>query len=290
MLRVVEGICDAHTAAWSSLPFFGTAKATLSANLIALTAAIGQQSTGTKGATAQKKIYRTAMEEDLLRLAAAVQLHCRFSGDETAAREASLTPSGISVMGDNGLLGLAVRIEGRANDIGAAGLLPYGVDGAFLTAFTLKLESYQNSIDNPSQAEQEQMKSTADIARILKESLTLLDTQLDVATELIKAAQPNFYAEYWTARKIEDAGHAPRTLTVCVTDSTTGKPLERVKASLMPGKLKRKTSPAGRFYVQTLATGLYTLTLVREGYALVVQEVRVDKGGRAEVVVQMQPE
>jgi len=31
--RALEGVCDAHAAAWSAIPAFGTAKAALSAHL-----------------------------------------------------------------------------------------------------------------------------------------------------------------------------------------------------------------------------------------------------------------
>ncbi len=286
--RALEGICDAHAAAWSAIPAFGTAKAALSAHLRTLEDAIGVQDTGTKGATAQKKLHRRTLESYSFRLAAAVRLSSLGSGDAEMAREATLTPSRLRLMVDNALLGMASRIQGWANDIGAAGLLPFGIDAAFLAAFVAEMAAFGDHIGGPQAAEADQMQATANIARLLSECKALLTTFLDPGTELVRASAPEFYAEYWVAHRIKDAATRPRALRVQVLDGATGAPVAGVRATLLPGNKVKRTGPAGRFYVQSLKSGVYNIALEQEGYAPATAEVRVQKGGRAEVVVRLQ--
>ncbi len=289
MQRAVEGVCDAHSTVLRGLPFFVAAKAQFSLNLANITAAIGLQNTGTEGATTQKEIYRNGVETDLLRLAAAVRVSSSLSGNEKGAREATITPSGIDVMGDNAFLGLATRILGAANVIGAAGLTPFGVDAAFLGAFARALDMYRTAIDDPRHAEAEQMRGTAELARLLAENDAVMEDRMDPGTELLKATQPGFYTEYWVAREIEDEATTPRALQISVTDTHTGMPLANVSITIMPGGVAKTTGPSGQVRVQTLAAGNYSLKLVRGGYTTHTEQVIIVDGERADVVVQMLP-
>ena len=289
MYRAVEGTCDAHQSAWQSLPFFAAAKSQLSTNITNITAAIALQGTGTEGATAQKEIYRNALEQDLLRLAAAVRLASLQANNSKGAKEATLTPSGVDDLSDNALLGLATRILGASGTLGGAALLPFGIDATFLTAFGPRIDAFRLSIDDPRHAQSEQVRGTTELARLIAATDALLEERLDPATELIKSGQPGFYTEYWASREIEDEATDTRALEVSVTDQKTGAPLANVSAMIKPGDIGKMTGPAGRFYVQSLVPGGYSIRLTRGGYQNADVEVTILAGERTRMAVSMKP-
>jgi hypothetical protein len=56
-------------------------------------------------------------------------------------------------------------------------------------------------------------------------------------------------------------------LTVNVADALTGQPVAGVDAIINPGNIRTVTTDGGDFYIPSLASGNYILTLRRIGYA-----------------------
>ena len=140
--------------------------------------------------------------------------------------------------------------------------------------------------------------------KIMKELFPLVMTleNIDLAVDIVRLTQVNFYNGYKTARKIIITGSSTLSVKGLVTDATNGEPLKGVTVSFMldggvaraksassnaKADFVKKTADKGGFNVKGLPAGIYNVSVKKVGYAEKMTTVAVSDGEMTELNIQL---
>ncbi|MBK8808983.1 MAG: carboxypeptidase regulatory-like domain-containing protein [Bacteroidales bacterium] len=170
-------------------------------------------------------------------------------------------------------------------------LATYGIVAETQTTLKTLISEFNASIPKPRLGIDEKKQATQQLAALFKTLDTALNN-MDLAIEIVRLTQVNFYNGYKTARKIIATGASTLAVKGLVKDATTGAPVKgaqvefcREGAAMIMGKaqtgtskivLSKKTADKGGLLVKFLPAGRYQVTVKKVGYADVVTSIDVN--------------
>lgn len=284
MIHGVKEHGESQPDAWSgSVPF--TNGFTHFKNRLAVLDGYIPQQQSPATVRAQKKDMQVSLRGALNTLVTGLRSFGYDHNRQDVLDMARYTPSDITRMTLTDLAAVSETLHGKVNELlngkPPVSLSDYGITEDTQTTLGNYISGFNTLKGQEKAARAVPIEATAQIAALLTEITGILDNRLDNAAELLRAAQPEFVAQYFIVRRIDDAHHQALALMVRVMDGA-GAPVEKALI-VLPNGVKRKTTAKGACQVQNLPDGSYNITISKEGYATVTQPV-VITGGETEIV------
>ncbi len=128
---------------------------------------------------------------------------------------------------------------------------------------------YEASIPQKEKAELDQKNVTHTLGENYKTADKLVSS-FDKLVEIVHITDAQFYADYKAMRKIEVPVDVVQ-LVAKITDAETGAGIPKATVTLTPADdtsdpIVKQTAEKGGFQLKTIATGVYTVTVVKIGY------------------------
>jgi len=155
-------------------------------------------------------------------------------------------------------------IYGRAKDL-VGNLTDYGVTGVMLDTLENSINDYTAYIPKPRAGIVERKQATNEMHGLFTDSDMVLKN-MDALVTMLQFSEPEFYATYFSSRKIIRPGYRTVALRGFITD-TDGLPLPKVAVIIEDTDITRKSTSSGAFEVKDLASGMYNIVMQKSGYA-----------------------
>ena len=279
-----------NTVITTPLPNF-TANFTSFTNTIIQIQAIAElqdfEKTGISDSKSQLKATLCSSSADYSRKLVAF---ASFSNNAVLLKEIKISESELKRLADTDLKTKAQELYDRAQT-NVAALITYGITAATQTTLQTAITAFNASIPKPRLGIDEKKQATQQLTVLYKTLDTVLDN-IDLAIDIVKLSQVNFYNGYKTARKIIVTGSSTLSVKGLVTDAITGEPIKgamvefsqvvgtmmMAKASATTAVLTKKTAEKGGIQVKSLPAGTYQVTIKKVGYADQIVTISVNDG------------
>jgi hypothetical protein len=221
----------------------------------------------------------------------------KFSNNILLQNDVKFTSSGFSKMTDTGLKDYAQIVYNKAQ-ANLDSLPSYGITAETQKTMLETLTAYNESISKPRVGITERSQATKQLAVLFDNANTIL-RNMDIAVEIIRIPQKNFYDGYKTVRKIVETSSAYLTLKARATEKETGLPVKGAiftfKTSVHMagvtsgnGEIVKKTAEKGRFNVKSMPAGTYQVTVHKPGYTDKTETVIVADGEMTDLRVELE--
>lgn len=221
----------------------------------------------------------------------------KFSNNILLQNDVKFTSSNFSKMTDTGLKDYAQIVYDKA-EANVDALPSYGITAETQKTMLETLTAYNESISKPRVGIAERSQATKQLASLFDTADTIL-RNMDLAVEIIRIPQKNFYDGYKTARKTIETSSAYLTLKALATERQTGLPVKGAiftfKASAkmdgfasVNGEIVKKTAEKGRFHVKNMPAGIYQVSVRKPGYADKTETVIVADGEMTDLRVELE--
>jgi len=282
-----------NTTITTTLPNF-TANYTSFTNTITQIQAIAElqdfEKTGISDSKGQQKATLCSLSADYSRKLVAF---ATFTNNPVLLKEIKISESELKRLADTDLKTKAQELYDRAQT-NVSALSTYGITAATQTTLQTAITAFNASIPKPRLGIDEKKQATQQLTVLFKTFDTVL-TNIDLAIDIVKLTQVNFYNGYKTARKIIVTGSSSLSVKGLVTDAETGEPVKGVtvsfalddgtqmmakagKASSPTTVLTKKTAEKGGLQVKSLPSGTYIVTIKKVGFADQVVTISVNDG------------
>lgn len=238
----------------------------------------------------QSKIILCGLAADLSRK---LVTFARFTNNLVLLKEIKMSESTLKRLPDVDLKTKAQELYDRAQS-NIASLASYGITAASQTALLAAITSFTASIPKPRLGIDETKQATQQLLVLFK-TLDAAWENIDLAIEIVRLTQVNFYNGYKTARKVIVTGGSSIALRGMVTDAATGEPVsnaciefwpvdgvlmavDAAKSAKAKPLVEKKTARKGGVMVKSLPEGQYQVTIKKGGYADVVTRVYITNG------------
>ena len=284
MYLVMRDYMTTNATILAALPNFATNQTAFLNAIIQIQASDEQQNFNKTGIAAGK----SQLKQTVVTLAAdssrKLTAYAKFTGNLTLLSEINYTESDLKKCRSTNLRDTAQGIYDRAQPI-VASLATYGITAATQTALLNAINAFHAAIPKPRLGITEKKQSTTQIAALFKTADAALEN-IDIAVEIVRLTQVNFYNGYKTARKLVLTGGGSVSVKGNVTDASTDEPLKsahlKFKNTGSPARLNagltKQTADKGGFMIRTLAEGSYQVTITKPGYKEQTVTVNVSTG------------
>ena len=246
-----------------------------------------QQKMGKKGVTVIKNQFKESLIVMSADYARKLGVYAKFTNNPTLADDVKFTESKLRQVADTAVKDYAQIVYDRAQPI-VASLATYGITPATQTVLLKAISDYNTSIGKPGVIRVEGGKTTQQLDNLFAIADSAL-VNMDLAVEIIRLTQVDFYNSYKNARKVIDTGVGSLAVKGLVTDAVSGEPVKGATLSfvlegngtMLKGAKKatesvvKKTAEKGGFNIKTLPSGMYTVIIKKVGYADQVATVAV---------------
>lgn len=278
-----------YTAITNALPNY-SANSTIFLNTIPQIQAVSvQQKMSKKGIADGKNTLKNNLIVTAADYSRKLGAYATFTNNATLAQEVKFSESKLRQSSDTAVKDYAQIVYDRAQPIVAA-LATYGITAATQTALASAIAAYNASIGKPGAGRSEGAQTTKQLATLFKTAEAAL-ANMDIAVEIVRLTQVNFYNGYKSARKVIGTGTSTLSVKGMVADAQTGAPIKGVTVSFaLDGGMSRakgaastpdvvkKSADKGGFNVKSLPAGTYLVSLKKAGYADLVTSVSVNDG------------
>jgi hypothetical protein len=258
-----------------------------------------QQKLSKKGVTDSKNQLKETLIVTTADYARKLGAYAKFTNNAKLAQEVKFSEGKLRQVADTAVKNYGQIVHDLAQPL-IRSLTPYGITGETQATLAGAITAYNDSIGKPGAERSEGTQITKQLATLFKTADTALEN-MDVAVEIIRLTQVDFYNGYKSARKVIETGSGSLSIKGIVTDAKTGLPLKGVTVSfaLDGGMMKaaaatttepelvKKTAEKGGFNVKGLASGTYQVTLRKVGYADQVVTISVNDGEMTELNVSL---
>lgn len=256
----VIGVMEANTIAWSDFAPVSSAYEKFKEAYETVNTYLALQDTKTNGTTHAKEELRATTEDQMMHVADTVVLHFKLTNKQQEVYDVMTTKGGLKRLSDAAFIGKATKIISTAGEVPPADLTALGLTPTQYADAASNLELFVKSIGSPRKMKGISKLGTAQLATVTTTYMDALSEDLDPAMRVLGYAKPELFFEYDSARKMMEPARRTRELTVRVT-KPDGTPLERVRAIITPGNIKKATGTKGLFYMQNMEAGIYSVTL-----------------------------
>ena len=258
-----------------------------------------QQKMGKKGVTVIKNQFKESLIVMSADYARKLGVYAKFTNNPTLADDVKFTESKLRQVADTAVKDYAQIVYDRAQPI-VASLATYGITPATQTVLLKSISDYNTSIGKPGVTRVEGGKTTQQLDNLFATADSAL-ANMDLAVEIVRLTQVDFYNSYKNARKVIDTGVGSLAVKGLVTDAVSGEPVKGATLSfvlegngtMLKGAKKatesvvKKTAEKGGFNIKSLPSGMYTVIIKKVGYADQVATVAVADGDLTELNIQL---
>jgi hypothetical protein len=132
-------------------------------------------------------------------------------------------------------------------------LIPFGVTAARVTAFQTQITDYVAAVPNARSAIAGRKADNLVLRTLIASTGAILNDQMDQLIIQLEPANPEFYTNYLTARKLVDPRTLHTRITGTITDAVTGNPIDPVLTNVSA------VSSTGTTYTGTANDDGYTV-------------------------------
>ena len=246
------------------------------------------EKTGIADSKTQLKASLCSLSADYSRKMVA---YATFTNNAVLLKEIKISESELKRLADADLKTKAQELYDRAQS-NLAALATYGIAAATQTNLQTAITAFNASIPKPRLGIDEKKQATQQLLVLFKTLDSSLEN-IDLAIDIVRLTQVNFYNGYKTARKIIITGTTTLSVKGLVTDSITGEPVKGATIEFSPAEavmmmtkteksvvspiiVTKKTAEKGGIQVKSLPAGTYQVTIKKVGYADVVTTVNVN--------------
>ena len=229
--------------------------------------------------TAEKKVMRDIIVQEGTFIAMRIKRYALKVQDTGLAKSMDYSEWDLRKASDNELAGICNLIISKAAPI-LGQLKIYSVSAELFATFKKATTDFSAMIAKPLSAESQTKNATAALAKLFKETDSILANGLDLDIEVYKKSNPDFYNELQAARKVNKAASSVTALRASVTDKATGKPIKAatfvfskhlngnalLAASTNGSKVTKKTTDKGNLRITNMVEGIYDVTVSKTGY------------------------
>jgi hypothetical protein len=296
MYLSTEKTLDESETLWAGVPALVLAKTTLSTNI----AAIGDYNTqllsdGT-GQTLIKNQNRDNLEDGVLKLSGGLVAHFTAEGQVAMRKDVTFKPYQVNRAKDIELYNMAHLLVKIALPVKTQ-LEKYYIFEADIVELDALHTAFLKSIPGKRDSVGSGTAARLAMRLLFKETDVLIKDQLDNLMVIYRAAKPEFYSKYGTARVIVDLGHGkkagnstPGTPATTTTASVNGKVYDtETEAGLVGAKVMIEgrnlttTADAQGLYSLTTVPGTYTLLAEKEGFEAYSDDIVLEAGDALEL-------
>ncbi len=257
-----------------------------------------QQKMSKKGVTVVKNQFKESLIVMCGDYARKLGVYAKFTNNPTLAEDVKLTESKLRRVADTAVKDYAQILYDRAQPI-VASLATYGITVATQTALLKAITDYNASIGKPGVTRVEGGKTTQQLDALFVTADNAL-TNMDLAVEIVKLTQVDFYNSYKSARKVIETGVGSLAVKGFVTDAVSGEPVKGATLSFVleggamaKGAKKatesvvKKSADKGGFNIKSLPSGMYSVIVKKVGYADQMATVAVADGDLTELLIEL---
>jgi len=257
------------------LPNFAANTTVLKETIVNIQVIAERQKSDKKGLAKLKNELRDKLIALVVDNSRKIAAFAKFSNNTILQNEVKFAPSGFSKMTDTGLKDYAQIVHDKAQ-ANLDALPSYGITAETQKTLSETLTAYNESISKPRVGIAERSQATKQLIMLFDTVDTILGN-MDLAMEIIRLPQKNFYDGYKTARKIVETSAGKLTLKAQATEKQTGLPVKGAiftfRASTQMtgvisgnGEIVKKTEEKGRFNIKNMPAGTYQVTVSKPGY------------------------
>lgn len=298
MYLAVKDLLSGNASIVSSLPNYAGFYTALQNAIVQIQTYGEQQMFDKKGI----KVSKVQLRNTLVMLAAdtsrKMQAYAKFANNQLLLSETKFTESDLKLAPDTALRDNTQGIYNRAQT-NLAAVAPYGISAATQTTLLNAINAFVAAIPKPRLGTADKKLSTLQV----KNGFIAADgalSNIDTLVEILKLTQQNFYSNYKTARKIIETGTSSLAVKALIIDAITGEPIKGVKvkfsldtsatkakAARIVDDVVKKTAEKGGFIIKSLPSGMYKVTLSKNGYTELIETIAVSEGELTELNIQL---
>lgn len=265
MYYVLQTFCQANTPIWENDKPFNRSYKEFAAQLPLIEQYRNTQTQNTSGLAKNKSNKREEVIEQAYFVANRLQSYATVEKNDELLAKVNYPRSVFVQYRDTNLIGLCQAILEQAQ-IHLNALEEYSVKAETLTNLQIAIQAYQDDLGKPRSAQANTKVATDALKKLFLDTNTLLTSRLDKDVEVFRVSHPDFYQQYFNARRIVQSATVRLSLRVTVLDAATRTPIANVKASFAGYNTTKRTSEKGNFQIKNLAAGDYQMTLEKIGY------------------------
>jgi hypothetical protein len=278
---------DSYRAITDALPNYAANSSMFENTIPQIQALAEQQKTSTKGFTVLKNTYREALIVTTADYSRKLGAYAQFTDNAVLAQQIKFSERKLRLSTDTAVRDYAQIVYDRAQET-LADLEVYGISASSQTELQNAIALYNDSIGKPAANRTEKGKITRQMENLFAIAEIAL-ANMDVAVEIIRLPQRDFYLSYKKARRIiKTAGSL--ALKGLVVDASSNKPIKGVSLSFSlvnnggsanGAAIVKKTYVKGGFNIKSLGAGVYTVAVKKVGYGDELATVAVAVGEMA---------
>lgn len=205
MYVVTLDTCKQHEGEWAGIPKMVSAVNDLENRLNELNAIVSSHEVVTVGVGSTKTLKLKALFSALEEVHGAFRMLADELGDNTLKVNHTIQPSALRKMNTAKLQSHIARTADALIESGAL-LEPFGIDSARLGSILQVIDECVNIISKPRIAIVERKSLTAGMSAKVDAIDKILKERIDILVRLMKPSLPDFFNQYFAARKIVVTG------------------------------------------------------------------------------------
>ena len=251
-----------------------------------------------KGVALNKGQYRKTLVLLSADTSRKLTAYAKFANNQVLLSETKYTESDLNRIADTTLRDAAQGIYDRAQ-ANLTALTTYGITAATQTSLLNAINAFVGSIPKPRLSIADKKNTTTYLANLFKQADAALEN-IDTLVEIIRLTQPNFYKGYRAVRRIVPTGIGSLAVKGLVTDAINGIPLKGAIITFVlssngtPSKsikiaepIVKKTAIKGGFNIKSMPSGMYTVSIKKNGYAEQIVSIAVSDGELTELNIKL---
>lgn len=289
-----------YSAITTLLPTFTANYTGLQTVITQILGMISIQELGKTGITDSKRTLRSNLCVLAADCSRKLLVYATFNNIEVLVKEINFGLTQLKTMSDIDLRTTAQEIYERAQAYIAA-LTAYGITPASQTALLAAINAFTAAIPKPRLGIYERKQATQQLAALMLQ-MDMYLKNIDLAVEIVRLTQVNFYNGYVSSRKLIISGASKLAAKGTVVDADTGESIQGAIVSfmrivtdangarevIMPPVVVKKTAAKGGFMVKSLPPDMYQLVVSKVGYPDYIDEVPISSDKTSKLKIKMQ--
>jgi hypothetical protein len=255
-----------------------------------------QQEADRTGIAVKKEHLRNDLIDLAIDVSRKTEAYSKMTNNSILEKEVHYSESDLKRYADTILEDCALLIHNKANS-NLADLKTYGVTENLLAELKSAIELFHDAIPKPRLGITKKKQATDQLELLFKANDAILE-KFDILIEIVRKSEPVFYAAYRDNRKIIETGTVSLAVKGMVTDKESGKPVkgamitfslkgESEQSSNVKPYLVKKTAGKGRFKIRNLHSGIYNVTIKKNGFADEITTIAVSDRETSELNIQL---
>jgi hypothetical protein len=268
-------------------------------HLITLIQGLGEeQNLDKKGVALDKRHLREILSLLAIDTSRRIKAHATLEKNLILLNETKYTESDLKRCTDTQIREVAQGIHNRAQS-NLPALAEFGVTAEKLQALQDAINTYVVVTPKPRLHIAEGKQSTDKTAELFKEAETILKS-IDLLIEMQKIENPDLYKGYRGVRRIVNTSPIGFVIKGKVVDAKTGEPIKgatlefvlesngsQPNSARAPQVITKRTADKGGFTDKSFSTGIYSVTVKKNGFIDLTDKAVITEGECLEVVYKL---